>query len=89
MSSDHNTLMLIFQIRRSHEPSKIITRINWIQCHQFANKLPFPLPEINSTNDIDLLVEIITSEIKSAVDRATTKKAANEFYELEGEVPGK
>ena len=44
---------------------------------------PPPPPQINTTDEIDLLVENITDEIKSAVDRATTKKPANEFYKLD------
>ena len=86
LSSDHNPILIKLQIRLPPEPPKIIHKINWTQFHHLVNELPPPPPQINSTDEIDLLVECITDEIKSAVDRATTKKPANEFYKLDPHV---
>ena len=73
LSSNHNPVTLKLRIRLPPEPLKIASRINWTQFHQLTNNLPPSPPDINSTNDIDLLVETITSEIKSAIDCTTTK----------------
>ena len=72
-SSDHSPVILKLQIRLHPEPLKIVPRIDWIQFHQL-------------TNDIDLLVKTINSEIKSIVDCATTKKPVNEFYKFDPHV---
>ena len=86
LSSDHNQVFIKLQTCLRPEPLKTISRINWTHFHQLTNNLPPPPPDINSTNSIDLLVEI-TSKIKSAVDCATTKKPENEFYKFDPPCP--
>ena len=86
LSSDHNPIQINIQIRTPPEPHKIITKTNWTQFQNNINALPTVLPNINCTNDIDNLVESITSDITSAIEAATTKKPANEFFKLDPHV---
>lgn len=50
------------------------------------NEITCILPEINSTQDIENLTNIITNDIKKAADGATNKIYSNEFYMLDPHV---
>ena len=85
-SSDHKSVQIHMQIRIPPEPHKSTAKINWTQFQNNINALPTELPVINCTNDIDHLVESITTDITSAIEAATTKKPSNEFYKLDPHV---
>ena len=82
MSSDRNSIILYLPIRITPEPTKNITYNKWIKFTKSLMTLTHTSSRWTSLKIFISFVDKVTNEIKYVINRAITKKLANEFYKL-------